>query len=583
VRHNIGVALFVAAVFPLLAYAQPDTVNVPGYFESGNSEGTLNTAVNDAKNAGKLSTTVFKLKIFERYVLTETITIPLGEHLTIVADEPGTAYNEAPPQILWSASGGITTSFNFDCFGDITLKNVWLSYMNTAGNQTGTSLKIEANPDSAAQQYGTFEGCLFDYSLCPSDASGAIDVTSKHFVGKFTNCFFRNCSDPHFRYYGRAVSFPYNTTGWHTDSLSFVNCSFTNMGYVIMQEAGEYADYIWINHCTFVNTAMFCLESTWWYYLSVANSVFLNTFMYGDIGENNGNPNGGTFPIDSVSNFGFTPPFTDPDRHILFINSSYAIDSWLADYMAHNPYSDTVTVPNMIPKPMPMLNPRSIMFFDTTDGQGNKIWPYMNRKNLYDGVNPDFLVPPTDIPAIERFLYYKWTTNADTNWAYNITASVNQDWPTGENLKIPTSNPLKTAGLGGFPLGDLYRWDRSKYNSWKLQESSENAQILAWLTDGITGVAEERPGVPMRFELSQNYPNPFNPTTQIIYSVPQKSNVTLKVFNVLGVEVATLFSGVQDAGKHATTFDAAKLSSGVYFYRLQAGSVSITKKMLFVK
>ena len=207
----------------------------------------------------------------------------------------------------------------------------------------------------------------------------------------------------------------------------------------------------------------------------------------------------------------------------------------------------------------------------------------MNRRNLYDGVNPNFPVPPSDIPAIERFLYYKWTSNFDTNWAYNIPASVNQDWPTGENLRIPTSSPLKTAGLGGFPLGDLYHWDRSRYDLWKAQEAAENAQIEAWLTNGITGVAEERPGVPMIFELSQNYPNPFNPTTQISYSVPQKGQVTLKVFNVLGMEVATLFSGIQDAGKHAATFDATKFSSGVYFYRLQAGSVSITKKMLFVK
>jgi hypothetical protein len=96
-------------------------------------------------------------------------------------------------------------------------------------------------------------------------------------------------------------------------------------------------------------------------------------------------------------------------------------------------------------------------------------------------------------------------------------------------------------------------------------------------------VEEEAVGSPLEFELSQNYPNPFNPTTQISYSVPQQSNVTLKVFNVLGMEVATLFSGLQDAGQHTATFDAKRFSSGVYFYRLQAGSVSMTKKMVFMK
>jgi len=96
-------------------------------------------------------------------------------------------------------------------------------------------------------------------------------------------------------------------------------------------------------------------------------------------------------------------------------------------------------------------------------------------------------------------------------------------------------------------------------------------------------VEEDAVGSPLKFELGQNYPNPFNPTTQISYSVPQQSHVTLKVFNVLGMEVATLFSGIQDAGEHGATFDATKFSSGVYFYRLQAGNLSITKKMVFMK
>jgi hypothetical protein len=59
--------------------------------------------------------------------------------------------------------------------------------------------------------------------------------------------------------------------------------------------------------------------------------------------------------------------------------------------------------------------------------------------------------------------------------------------------------------------------------------------------------------------------------------------VTLKVFNILGVEVATIFNGVQESGKHVVTFDASQFSSGVYFYRLQAGNVLITKKMVFMK
>jgi hypothetical protein len=83
--------------------------------------------------------------------------------------------------------------------------------------------------------------------------------------------------------------------------------------------------------------------------------------------------------------------------------------------------------------------------------------------------------------------------------------------------------------------------------------------------------------------LNQNYPNPFNPATQIEYSIPQNGFVTLKVYNVLGQEVSTLFSGMQTPGSYKATFDGSNLASGVYLYRLEAGKSSVTKKMILMK
>lgn len=102
--------------------------------------------------------------------------------------------------------------------------------------------------------------------------------------------------------------------------------------------------------------------------------------------------------------------------------------------------------------------------------------------------------------------------------------------------------------------------------------------------DQATAV-EQVPGnsVPRTYTLSQNYPNPFNPTTNIVYTVPKSGQVTLKVYNILGQQVATLFQGFQNTGKYIATFDAAKLASGVYLYRLQAGNTTLTKKMLLMK
>lgn len=85
------------------------------------------------------------------------------------------------------------------------------------------------------------------------------------------------------------------------------------------------------------------------------------------------------------------------------------------------------------------------------------------------------------------------------------------------------------------------------------------------------------------FTLEQNYPNPFNPTTKIAYTIPEESNVSLKVFDLLGSEVAELVKGEIDAGRYEVTFNASNLSSGIYFYKLQAGRFVETKKMILLK
>jgi hypothetical protein len=85
------------------------------------------------------------------------------------------------------------------------------------------------------------------------------------------------------------------------------------------------------------------------------------------------------------------------------------------------------------------------------------------------------------------------------------------------------------------------------------------------------------------FKLNQNYPNPFNPSTTINFVVPYQTRVTLKVFNVLGSEVATLVNGEKPAGSYNVTFNAGNLASGVYFYQLKAGNFIATKKLMLIK
>lgn len=112
----------------------------------------------------------------------------------------------------------------------------------------------------------------------------------------------------------------------------------------------------------------------------------------------------------------------------------------------------------------------------------------------------------------------------------------------------------------------------------------EALQIIA-NTDIVTGIEDNknRLTIPDNFSLSQNYPNPFNPSTRIRYTLSEVSFVTLKIYNILGKEVATLVNELKPSGTFEVTFNAHRLASGVYFYSLHAGNFVKTKKLILLK
>jgi photosystem II stability/assembly factor-like uncharacterized protein len=109
------------------------------------------------------------------------------------------------------------------------------------------------------------------------------------------------------------------------------------------------------------------------------------------------------------------------------------------------------------------------------------------------------------------------------------------------------------------------------------------SDIGLYRTTRTTGVNESHGEIPTTFALRQNYPNPFNPSTTITFELPKASPVTLSVYDLLGREVTVLVNERRNAGVHEVKFDASGLASGVYFYRMQAGSYVDTKKLLLVR
>lgn len=131
--------------------------------------------------------------------------------------------------------------------------------------------------------------------------------------------------------------------------------------------------------------------------------------------------------------------------------------------------------------------------------------------------------------------------------------------PEDADFAYPNSAQSYTAGNSGQPLGDLNWFDMA------------------------TGVEDYIAGVPGDFELYQNFPNPFNPSTRIAFSLPLNSQVSLKIYDMLGKEVAVLVNKEMTAGIHEINFDASQLSSGIYFYKIEAGNFISTQKMMLLK
>jgi hypothetical protein len=237
---------------------------------------------------------------------------------------------------------------------------------------------------------------------------------------------------------------------------------------------------------------------------------------------------------------------------------------------------------------MVTMNSRSQSMFDD-----NAKYPYLTEGTWIKNKLPHFTdsqnLFTTQLSNLKAFAFAAVATNFNFNvlppWRLvNIGTDMldYSDWPIPVNLSY-SDNDLLHAGLGGFPIGDL-NWFPTQKAKWLAQRTAEYDTINSVLNSGklITSVRNQAI-LPAELRLQQNYPNPFNPSTTINFSIPKAGYVTLKVYNVLGQEVAILLDGYKNPQTYNIKFDGTGLASGIYLYRLYEGNNLLTKKMILLK
>jgi hypothetical protein len=161
--------------------------------------------------------------------------------------------------------------------------------------------------------------------------------------------------------------------------------------------------------------------------------------------------------------------------------------------------------------------------------------------------------------------------------AYEVEVATDQDFANMVDIRV--ASDCSTV-MGPLDLGTTYYL---RIRSIGADGAGSYSAIHLFSTTSQTAVEDGDGQVVKAFALAQNYPNPFNPTTRIRYNVPQRAFVTVRVYDVRGAQVAIADEGEREAGVHEVTFDASRLSSGVYFLRMASGSFVETRKMVLMK
>ena len=588
-----------ALLLPLKVFAAGDTVYVAV------TVGNLNNVINSDTLAGGVRAhpdRYYKLKHGAVYQVTERMLV--NGSLNIIAND--TTAGLRPPVLAPAILGDNSSIDHFFEFigkgGKVSMSNVYILSQRADNNWLGWSDGIRVQADSIKLK---MRGVIFDgFSDAGIVCSGQwtkVDVM---------DCVFRNHQHSSAWFGGQ----PFMTgSPVALDTVKFINNTFLANNSYSWSIRG-YCPYAALEHNTFVYGTVnpFLIRQGQW--MRIRNNVFYAMHAMGGNPDHVINgwflnyPDTASSPIiqfrgnDSVSFYskwvwgatmtgpeayvdaghGVTAGMLNPaNRYLDVRNNSYFWPTKLTSF--YKAYNDTVKTKDSIDVPtgagttkhVPMTRylykPTWISGYAqwTIDSLAGILSPKIKAVNNLN-VDPGFPAGsgvtgiPNFVDSLIAYVYKITTNKLDNRWAYPTNTLYPPTWPLPENLTY-TNASLLNAGTDGFALGDLNWFPTQK---------------AAFLLTDVQRVDQQ---LPQGYSLSQNYPNPFNPTTTIQFSIPKASNVELKVFNVLGQEVATLVNTGMAAGRYSANFDASKLASGTYIYRLKAGDFVSVNKMVLMK
>ncbi len=271
--------------------------------------------------------------------------------------------------------------------------------------------------------------------------------------------------------------------------------------------------------------------------------------------------------VINVSVAGCKIELFDKDNYQTYAAS---VEQWMKNIITEyggNPYGRLVEIAKLAQKDGII---KGILLHQGESNTGDNQWPSKVKK-IYNNLMTDLELDPAKVPLLAGEV-----VNADQG---GICASVNSIIAKLPQT-VPNSYVISSKGCTDAT-------DNLHFNSAGYRELGKRyaVKMLSLLKDQNTDVDETESILKDSYELNQNYPNPFNPTTVISYQLPKSEYVSLKIYDVLGTEIATLVNEFKQAGNYSVEFRAKsdEISSGIYFYRLAAGSFSESRKMILIK